>query len=288
MGKTKRTAHNFTLLCLLVFCLLNLASAKIIQIEDTDQNLFNIPLKKGEAAVWYLYHSGWAVKTSNTLLIFDYWELFKNPGGPSLFNGFIDPNDIKDCDVYVFVSHGHGDHFDEIILEWEKVIPKITYIFGWPAPESKSHFAFGKDRISKSFGPLDVKNIYHDFDGIPESAFLIEVDDVTIYYSGDHGNSPGALNPIYKGNIDYISQQSDEVDLIFLPIFGSPSYEGELYAVEKFKPQVMLPMHLGAREVRAEEFVTLAQTKYPKTQFWYPLKQGDNFLYKNGNLLPLK
>ncbi|MCJ7579846.1 MAG: MBL fold metallo-hydrolase, partial [Candidatus Aminicenantes bacterium] len=251
-------------------------------------NPADIKLKNGEAAVWYLYHSGWAVKTSSSLLIFDYWELFERTEGPSLYNGFVEPNDIKDQNVYVFSSHAHGDHFDKIIMEWEKVIPKITYIFGWPAPEAQSHFSFGQERISKSFGQLKVQNIYHEFDGIPESAFLIEVDGLTIYYSGDHGNSPGALNPIYKDNIDYMSQQSNEFDLIFLSIFGSPTYEGELYAVEKFKSQVMLPMHYGAKEARAQEFVTFAQKKYPKTKFWYPLKQGDNFLYKNGKLLPLK
>jgi L-ascorbate metabolism protein UlaG (beta-lactamase superfamily) len=277
--------QKFILFFWLVFFLLNLAS---VQAEDTNFNLDDIQLKKGEAAVWYLFHSGWAVKTSSTLMIFDYWEQMPKPEQPSLFNGFVNPNEIKDQNVYVFISHGHGDHFDERIMEWKKVIPKITYIFGWEAPEAQSHYAFGKDRISKSFGPLEIKNIFHDFDGIPESAFLIEVDEVTIYYSGDHGNSPGALNSVYKDNIDYISLQANEVDLIFLPIFGSPSYEGELYAVKKFNPQVMLPMHLGAREASAEEFITLAQTKYSKTKFWYPLKQGDNFLYKNGNILPLK
>jgi len=85
-----------------------------------------------------------------------------------------------------------------------------------------------------------------------------------------------------------MSQQSNEFDLIFLSMFGSPSYEGELYAVEKFKPRVMLPMHYGAREARAEEFVTIAQNIFPKTRFWYPLKQGDSFLYKNRDILPLK
>ena len=34
----------------------------------------DIELKRGEAAVWYLYHNGWAVKTASALLIFDYWE----------------------------------------------------------------------------------------------------------------------------------------------------------------------------------------------------------------------
>ena len=273
---------------LLVLCIFNLSALFSGPSEDTDLNLADIQLNKGEAAVWYLYHAGWAVKTISALLIVYYWELFERTEGPSLFNGFVDPNDIKDQNVYVFISHGHGDHFDEKILEWDKVIPNITYIFGWEAPEAQSHHYFVKDRISKSIGPLEIKNIFHDFDGIPESAFLIDVDGVTIYYSGDHGNSPGALNPVYKDNIDYMSQQSNEFDLIFLSIFGSPSYEGELYAVEKFKPSVMLPMHYGAREARAEEFVTLAQTKFPKTRFWYPLKQGDSFLYKNRGIFPLK
>lgn len=282
---------NFTHKCtlwLIIFFTLNFATAATFQTDPSPIKLADIQLKNGEAAVWYLYHSGWAVKTSSTLLIFDYWELFERAEGPSLFNGFIDPHDIKDQNVYVFISHGHGDHYDKIILNWKNMIPQITYIFGWSAPEAKSHFAFGKDRISKSFGPMKVKNIFHEFDDIPESAFFIDVDGLTIFYSGDHGNSPGALNPVYKDNVDYMSEQSNEFNLIFLSIFGSPSYEGELYAVEKFKSRVMLPMHLGARETRAEEFVILAQSKYPKTNFWFPLKQGDHFLYKNGDIFPLK
>jgi len=280
--------HKLVLFFLLIFCIFHPAFAPSVQKTNKKLNLSDIKLNNGEAAVWYLYHSGWAVKTSRTLLIFDYWELFEKPENPSLLNGFVDPNEIKDQNVYVFISHGHHDHFDNKILEWEKQIPHVTYIFGWPSPEAQSHHFFEKERISKSIGPLNVKNIFHDFDGIPESAFFIEVDDLSIYYSGDHGNSPGALNPIYKENIDYMSQQSNEFDLIFLSIFGGPTYEGELYAIEKFKPQVMLPMHYGAREANAEEFVTLAQRKYPGTKFWFPLKQGDNFLYKKGEIQLLK
>ncbi|MFC2160425.1 MBL fold metallo-hydrolase [Acidobacteriota bacterium] len=277
--------QSYIIIFLFVFlCTANLPHAYMHQTNDKTLSIADIQLEIGETAVWYLYHSGWAVKTSSALLIFDYWELFENPGGPSLFNGFIDPKEIKDQNVYVFISHSHGDHFDETIMEWEKVIPQITYIFGWPAPEAQAHHYFGQDRSSRSLGSLTVKNIYHNFDNIPESAFLIEVDGITIYFSGDHGNSPGAINPVYKDNIDYMSQQANEFDLIFLSIFGSPTYEGELYAVGKFKPNVMLPMHFGAREARAEEFVSLAQRKYPKTEFWFPLKQGDNFVYKKGKI----
>ncbi|MCK4931979.1 MAG: MBL fold metallo-hydrolase [Candidatus Aminicenantes bacterium] len=269
----------FFLLLLAVF-LVNVAATQTTfeVVGGGDSNkISEIQLKNGEAAVWYLFHSGWAVKTSSVLMIFDY-----------LPNGFVNPNEIKDQDVYVFISHGHGDHFDRNLLKWKKVIPNITYVFGWQAQEAQTHHAFGKGRTSKSLGPLKVKNIYHNFDNIPESAFLIEVDGLTIYFSGDHGNSPGALNPVYKENIDYLSQQSEVFDLVFLSVFGSPTYDGELYAIDKFRPRVMLPMHYGGRESDAERFVTLARSKFPEIKFWYPMKKGDRFLYKNGKIFPLK
>lgn len=205
-----------------------------------------------------------------------------------LLDGSVDPNGIKNQNVFVFISHGHGDHFDKNILEWKKVVPNITYIFGWQTQEAEGHHAFGKDRTVMSIGPLKIKNIFHNFDDIPESAFLIEVDGLNIYFSGDHGNFSGALKPIYRDNIDYISQESNEFDLVLLSIFGSPTYDAELYAIDKFKPLVVLPMHYWGREPDAESFVNLAQSKFPKTKFWFPLNKGDGFLYKKGKILPMK
>jgi len=283
--------RKFVFLLLLAVFIVNLAAAKTIfeAAGGGDSNkISGIQLKNGEAAVWYLFHCGWAVKTSSVLMIFDYLVEIGKPEFHSLSNGFVNPNEIKDQNVYVFISHGHGDHFDEKILEWKKVIPNITYVFGWQAQEAQAHHAFGEDRVSKSIGPLKIKNIFHNFDNIPESAFLIEVDGLTVYFSGDHGNAPGALNPVYKDNIDYMSQQVNGFDLVFLSIFGSPTYDGEFYAIDKFKPLVMLPMHYWGRESIAEKFVTPARLKFPKTLFWYPLNKGDRFLYKKGKTFPLK
>lgn len=283
--------RKFIFLLFLAVFMVNLATAQTSSkaVERGNSNkISGIQLKNGEAMVWYLFHCGWAVKTSSALMIFDHLVETRKPENHSLSHGFVDPNEIKDQNVYVFISHGHGDHFDKNILEWKKVIPNITYVFGWQAQEAQTHHSFGEDRLSQSIGPLKVKNIFHTFDNIPESAFLIEVDGMTIYFSGDHGNAPGALNPVYKDNIDYMSQQSNVFDLVFLSIFGGPTYEGELYAIDKFKPRVMLPMHFWGIESLAEEFVNLARSKFPKTGFWYPLNKGDGFLYKKGKISPLK
>lgn len=286
-----KVQQRFISMLFLVLFFFNLAASETFfeAIERGHSNdISEINLSNGEAAVWYLFHAGWAVKTSSALMIFDYLVEMGKPKQPSLSNGWVNPNEIKDQNVYVFISHGHKDHFDENILEWKRVIPNITYVFGWQAQETQNHQAFGKDRVYKSIGPLKVKNIFHNFDNIPESAFLIEVDGLTIYFSGDHGNAPGVLNPVYKDNIDYMSQKSVVFDLVFLSIFGVPTYDGELYSIDRFKPRVMLPMHYGGFESMAERFVTLARSKFPETKFWYPLNKGDRFLYKKGGIFPLK
>jgi L-ascorbate metabolism protein UlaG (beta-lactamase superfamily) len=227
-----------------------------------------IQLQEGEAAVWYLYHAGWAVKTANTVMIFDYVP-----------DGFVDPGMFKDENVYVFISHGHGDHFSPKILDWQNQISNMTYIFGWPARVAKGHHIFNKKREVKTIGSIKISNIYHDFDNIPESAFLIEADGLTIYFSGDHGGWAGDLNPVYKNNIDYLCKQSSQVDMAFLSIFGSPTYEPEFYAIDRLNPRIVLPMHFRGDESKAKDFVLKGRRNFSRVEFLYPLEPGDGFLF---------
>lgn len=227
-----------------------------------------LQLQEGEAAVWYLYHAGWAVKTYNTVMVFDYVP-----------DGFLDPEILKTENVYVFISHGHGDHFSPKILDWQNQISNMTYIFGWPAREAKGHHIFDKKRETKSIGPITISNIYHDFDNIPESAFLIEADGLTIYFSGDHGGWAGDLNPVYKNNIDYLCKQSSQVDMAFLSIFGSPTYEPEFYAIDRLNPRIVLPMHFRGDESKAKDFVLKGRRNFSRVEFLHPLEPGDGFLF---------
>jgi len=41
------------------------------QEKDPARQILSRELEPGQAVIWYLYHSGWAVKTKNHLLIFD-------------------------------------------------------------------------------------------------------------------------------------------------------------------------------------------------------------------------
>lgn len=240
-------------------------------------------LNKGETIIVYLFHSGWAVKTQNHLFIFDYWEMREKPDKPSLLNGFINPSEIASQNVYVFVSHQHSDHYDPIILEWKEKIKNINYIFGWKATDDPSHFYFPSERISYKTDDIEIFNIHHKFDGIPESAFLIFADGLSIYHAGDHGHSKGQKNDIFRENIDYLATLRKKIDIVFTPTFG-----GQYYTIEKLSPKVVFPMHNGGYERQNEKFANVVKDRDIKVKVGVALNQGDCFLYSNGKLKKLE
>ena len=67
----------------------------------------------------YIFHSGFALETEQSILIFDYW--MDHVGIMETFLQSKKP-------VYVFSSHFHEDHFTREIFEWKKRKPNITYI----------------------------------------------------------------------------------------------------------------------------------------------------------------
>jgi len=251
--------------------------------SNRTETLLTKKLKKNEAVIWYLSHSGWAVKTQNHLLVFDYWENEKKPEHPSLANGFINPKEISKQDIYVFVSHGHSDHYDPTILEWEKSVENIKYIFGWKATENPSHIHFNTKRETREIDGLKIFNIYHSFDNIPESAFLVLVDGLAIYHAGDHSHSKGPLNPTFKENNRYLAGMVKNIDFIFIPTFGDG-----LYTTETLSPKVVFPMHDGDNERQYNIFAAKAAQRGLKVKVGTAAKRGDCFLYSKGKLKKVK
>jgi L-ascorbate metabolism protein UlaG (beta-lactamase superfamily) len=243
-------------------------------------------LKSGEALIWYLGHSGWAVQTQRRLLIFDYREMKPRPEGAGLEQGYIDPGQVADEKVTVFVSHGHGDHYDPRILEWRDMFPDITFVFGWEVEAGARIFCFDGRRDSQEFDGLEVFAVYHSFDNIPEAAFLIKTDGLTIFHSGDHGSTGPEINPIFKQNIDRLSRIAEEVDIAFVSQFGSTYGDevnkGDLYTMERLSPRVLFPMHQGEREHNYLKFAREAEAKGVPTEIACARNRGDQFFYGEG------
>jgi L-ascorbate metabolism protein UlaG (beta-lactamase superfamily) len=240
----------------------------------------------GEATIWYLGHAGWAVKTQSHLLIFDYWEARAPEDSPSLSNGFVNPAEISDQNVYVFVSHAHGDHYDRSILRWRETVQNITYIFGWEERSDPGFVCMTEPRGTRRLGELEVSVINHAFDNIPEVAYLVSVDGLVIYHSGDHATVADKPNPTFVDNIDHLAGLGKDIDIAFLSIFGRSGggiiNNGDLYTFDKLRPKAMFPMHQGNNEAFYEQFYKEIRNRELETKVYFAKRPGDRFDYRDG------
>ena len=234
----------------------------------------NKQLKTGEAIIWYLGSCGWAIKTQHHFLIFDYWEYGNRPAEPSLSNGHIDPAHIKDLHVMVSVTHAHVDHYDPVIFEWEKRVDDITYVFGWKAKENPEYiYMVGPQAVQKVDG-IDIYTINSHHVDVPEVAYLVNVDGLTIYFNGDYSGE-------IRKDIDYLATKSDTIHLAFSE--GSASVTS--YMLETLKPAAWFPMHERGTEFKYKEFPQKVAEMNVKTQVVCAENRGDRFYFKEGTIV---
>jgi L-ascorbate metabolism protein UlaG (beta-lactamase superfamily) len=236
----------------------------------------------GGAVVWYLGHCGYAVRTQNHLLVFDYQERQdgrqpkSRPDEPSLDTGWIDPREIKDLKVRVFVSHSHEDHYDPVILNWRGAVPDIAYYFGWKAAEDPSHHDFVDPRAEIKSGGLEIATINSHHSGVPEVAWLVKVDGLVIYHNGDCRPD----DPVSEH--EFLKTRTDAIDLAFVfPVTQS----GEKYTIQeedffrKFKVGAAFPMHAQAGDAMYLEFQKVFHEKFPGLRIHLPMKMGQKFVH---------
>ena len=247
-------------------------------------------LKSKEAVVWYLGGSGWAVKTKDRLLVFDYAAGGKAPDEPFLTNGHINPQEIKGQKVFVFTTHGHGDHFSPEIFTWEKSLKNITYIMGFKppkTPETTPEFIQMNPRETKVIDGMEITTITSTDEGV---GFLVELDDLTVFHAGDHANKQKDLKGPYAVEIDYLAGKKLDLDIAFLPIsgcgFSDPESvkKGAIYAVNKLKPKAVFPMHADDGGYLYQEFAQEAAAKNCPVKISCAENGGDHFIYSNGKI----
>ncbi len=237
-------------------------------------------MEDNQALVYYLGHSGFAVKTKSYFLIFDYFEKDKEIENKTLSKGYINPLEIMNENVYVFVSHKHPDHFDKVIKDWRDIIKNINYISGWYS--TGSCFTGVPPHSTTTINHIHVSTLRSTDEG---SGFLVNAEGLTIFHAGDHANWEDN-DPLvsYYDEIDYIAGKTAGVDIAFIPVTtfsgARPECmtEGAIYALKKLKPKIIFPMHGNGREYLYKEFA--GEEKARDFNIICPEKPGDYFLVK--------
>jgi len=216
-------------------------------------------MKEVEAKIYYIYHSGFAIKTKNHFLIFDYYKepMINNKTNQNYQrSSVLSPENIKDAkNVYVFSSHSHEDHFNSDILKWENYNSEIQYILSndIKIKENKSNYNFIEEGQEKLIDDVYIKAYGSTDIGI---SFLVKVDGLTIFHAGDlnwwrwkedsleEQNESGIL---FKDNIEKIKQEKS-IDIAFFPVdprLQEFYYIGGEYFGKIIHPKIMVPMHFG-------------------------------------------
>ena len=239
---------------------------------------------EGEAVIWYLGHSGWAIKTRDHFLVFDYFNRDRDPAAPGLCNGRITCEEIAGENVTALVSHEHGDHFDPQIFGWKEQLPNVTYVMGCAAEDAPPcEYMEGRDR--RTINGMTVTTIESNDTGV---GFLIEVDGLVIMHPGDHANRLQDFSGPYCAEIDYLAARGIRPDIAFMPISGCGFGDqvavkmGVHYALETLKPSVFVPMHSGGNPYRYKEFISEASGEFEDIQMRAVVGRGDHFRYRDG------
>jgi L-ascorbate metabolism protein UlaG (beta-lactamase superfamily) len=270
------------LTCVLIPALLSTtASAQAVPGQGGDQ-----------ATVWYLRHAGWAVRLGDALLVFDYQESLgmedvTDDTPRNLENGLINPEEISDLDVFVFVTHAHGDHYDPVIFDWQGEIESLTYFIGWDVqPESHCERFTGADadchtmgglRATAELGDIQVHTIDSDHNDIPEVAYLVRHGDWVVYHNGDYMAD-------HVADYAYLKTISDRIDVAFvagLPGHRWPHLARALHLAREFDVPVLFPMHFRDR-VMCESFVANVATEGVSAEVKCPTARGQRFVVAKG------
>ncbi len=259
------------------------ADAPTVPLDDV-RDLVARPVARGEMTVWYLGHSGWAVRTAKHLFLIDY-----APGAPdgeedSLQNGRVTPAEWGDANVFVLTTHAHGDHFDRRVLAWQH--PSLRRAYGWDAPEAWPGFRL-EDRGIKTIGDVVIAAIPSTDSG---SAFLVEADDVSFYHAGDHVAEGVPPSADFLEGIDWLADAFSPIQAAFLPVFGCglPRPEalraGNAATLERLQPSAVFPMHVGWTSHFYHDFARWIRDRELPNQVGVAQHPGDRFRIRNGHL----
>lgn len=236
--------------------------------------------------VWYLFHSGFAVKTDKRILVFDYYINQAVNGGPALDNGKFSPEDFRDKDVYFFVSHGHYDHYNPVIFRWAEQNPNIRLII---SSDIKGYEQRPNIYSAEPDKKYDIDDMYIEtFTSTDEgTAFLVKADGVSLFHAGDlhwwhWEGEPESFNRRmevqFKEQIGKLSK--DGIDIAFVvvdPRQDKFSLLGLDWFVRNVDCAHIFPMHFSEDYSIMDTIRKFIESNMPKPEIHLISSRGQRF-----------
>ena len=239
------------------------------------------------------------MRTRSRLLVFDYFRYGTEPDEPGLANGCLVPREIAGLDIVVFVTHHHPDHFDPAIFDFAESHGRVSYVFGFdPAPALRRRgrsrpgdlpgYTLIGPREQRTVDGIEIETIRSTDSGV---AFVVDIEGLVIYHSGDHSNVKEGLTDEFTGEIDHLAAGGFTADIAVLP-YGTPCGGGAVegvklgnyYTVEKLRPKAVFPQHGRDRERDYRKCADEISARGLDTRVGAAMFKGDRFFYAAGRL----
>lgn len=198
-------------------------------------------LDEKQCKVTYLFNSGFTIETKNSFIIIDYYT----SATPLALE------EIRDKNIYVMVSHNHGDHYTQKIYEWNNNY-NVRYILhdDINAPKNINADYVVKNESYHIDKILQVDTLGSTDKGV---SFLTYVDGMTIFHSGDLNWwkwKSDTEDAQYHEEVSYKKEIhkliGKNIDIAFVPVDPRLEENFDLsvkYFANKINAQVIIPMH---------------------------------------------
>ena len=198
-----------------------------------------------EFTVKYHEHSGFSIRVNDIFLMFDYYK------------GDLPIKDVKSANsAFVFVSHGHADHFNKNIFSLREHNKNITYVLSKEIPVNEEVVYVLPNQKLRIRGLL-----VETFDSTDEGVcYLITYKGIKIFHAGDLNlwswRKDSEDFEIAKAAKDYyrvlnaMLRVTPDIDIAFFPVdprMREYYEEGAVKFLEAFKVQHFFPMHMWGK-----------------------------------------
>ncbi len=221
--------------------------------------------------VAYIHHSGFYVKVDGKLLIFDYFSDHADKDERDKNIRFVSEavHDASVEQVFIFVSHGHHDHFDPDIFAFNNLGKKTRYILSSDVEVDKplENCYFIDPYKDMQIEDLQISTYGSTDEGV---SFLARFNECAVFHAGDlnwwywHDESTPAELAEYEQSFKEVVEkiEGEKIDIAFFPVdprLHEYGYLGGEYFLNKLKPRTFFPMHFWERFDFTRSFSKKAQ-----------------------------
>lgn len=258
-------------------------------------------LQEKQAVLWYLGGHGWAVKTQNHFLIFDYhpltFQLKRVPRVPLLGNGQVNPAELKNQRVFVFFSQEVLETGDRGIRSiFSKADYPVTYISKGFAVSS-SQYVNIEHHQQKQISGMEIAAFTSP--GEPERlGYLVKVDGLKIFYPGKRGYWSKEVWEDFAREIESLRKIAGDnkgamepgIDIAFLSVPDSRVQQqeqrveiekGVVGLLNQLQPTLWFPLTAEGDESMGIQFAgSVKKNQLAAIRVYCPAQRGDRFSYK--------